>query len=482
MKLFVINKIKFAKLTLVVFYIFCLNIYFFSQVKVGENPSNINSSAVLEIESTNKGFLPPRMTTAQRDAIQNPAPGLYIYNTDTECLNYRASSFWKELCGNCTPPPPSQPSAISGQTSICSNATSLQYSIINVPGTTYSWTVPTGWVIISGQNSSSILVNASSNSGVISVTPSNPCGVGPSVSISVNSSAVNTVSAGVDKTIRCSNTHTLEGTGIGTWSVISGQVNGFSFSNVSNPNALFTGTFGQSYTLRFDGSNACGNTIDEVVLTFGFNGSLNNNLLAYYPFCGNFNNSTSTSNYTLNNSGATLVSDRFGNSSSCYNFNGNSRMQTSSLSQNITSKTISAWVYLNDINQSAGGLVTVQNSNGSVFDAIVYNETNQGWGFGSDNHYRTIWSGVKETSFGWVMITATYEANSYKLYRNGQLIASTTNFGITNFNTTSKINIGLRHDGASNGFLNAKIDDVLIYDRILTQVEISNLYNTLLNQ
>ena len=69
MKVFVINKIKFAKLTLVVFYISCFDIYFFSQVKVGENPSNINSSAVLEIESTNKGFLPPRMTTAQRDAI-----------------------------------------------------------------------------------------------------------------------------------------------------------------------------------------------------------------------------------------------------------------------------------------------------------------------------------------------------------------------------------------------------------------------------
>ena len=80
------------------------------------------------------------------------------------------------------------------------------------------------------------------------------------------------------------------------------------------------------------------------------------------------------------------------------------------------------------------------------------------------------------------MITATYEANSYKLYRNGQLIASTTNFGIINFNTTSKINIGLRHDGASNGFLNAKIDDVLIYDRVLTQAEISNLYNLLVNQ
>jgi len=62
----------------------------FSQVKVGENPNTINPSAGLEIEYTNKGFLPPRMTTAQRDAIQNPVLGLQIYNTTTNCM---ANSF-----------------------------------------------------------------------------------------------------------------------------------------------------------------------------------------------------------------------------------------------------------------------------------------------------------------------------------------------------------------------------------------------------
>jgi hypothetical protein len=44
--------------------------------------TNVASSA-LTVDSTTKGFLPPRMTTAQRDAIASPATGLIVYNTST---------------------------------------------------------------------------------------------------------------------------------------------------------------------------------------------------------------------------------------------------------------------------------------------------------------------------------------------------------------------------------------------------------------
>lgn len=44
--------------------------------KIGTNPWTINASAVLELESTTKGFLPPRMTYSQRKAIVVPAAGL----------------------------------------------------------------------------------------------------------------------------------------------------------------------------------------------------------------------------------------------------------------------------------------------------------------------------------------------------------------------------------------------------------------------
>ena len=50
--------------------------------KIGNNSMIINSSAVLELESTTKGFLPPRMTIAQRNAIESVPTGLIVYCTD----------------------------------------------------------------------------------------------------------------------------------------------------------------------------------------------------------------------------------------------------------------------------------------------------------------------------------------------------------------------------------------------------------------
>jgi hypothetical protein len=57
--------------------------------------TTINSSAILQAESTTKGFLPPRMTQTQRNAIASPAIGLEIYQTDaTEGKYIYKSSGW----------------------------------------------------------------------------------------------------------------------------------------------------------------------------------------------------------------------------------------------------------------------------------------------------------------------------------------------------------------------------------------------------
>jgi hypothetical protein len=50
------------------------------------------------MDSTTKGFLPPRMTAAQRAAISTPATGLVVYQTDgVEGLYVYTSSGWKAL-------------------------------------------------------------------------------------------------------------------------------------------------------------------------------------------------------------------------------------------------------------------------------------------------------------------------------------------------------------------------------------------------
>lgn len=53
-----------------------------------------NASAILELASTNKGFLPPRMTTVQRDAIASKTAGLMIYNTTSKLIQFYNGSAW----------------------------------------------------------------------------------------------------------------------------------------------------------------------------------------------------------------------------------------------------------------------------------------------------------------------------------------------------------------------------------------------------
>ena len=55
-----------------------------------------HASAILDVVSTTQGFLPPRMTTAQRDDITSPAAGLVIYNTTTAKLNVYTTA-WEQV-------------------------------------------------------------------------------------------------------------------------------------------------------------------------------------------------------------------------------------------------------------------------------------------------------------------------------------------------------------------------------------------------
>lgn len=64
----------------------------YSQVGIGTNTPN--SSAILEVESTERGILFPRMTSAQRIAIVSPATGLYVFDTNTNSLWYFNGSLW----------------------------------------------------------------------------------------------------------------------------------------------------------------------------------------------------------------------------------------------------------------------------------------------------------------------------------------------------------------------------------------------------
>jgi hypothetical protein len=55
------------------------------------------ASAVLKIDSTTQGFLPPRMTTTQKNAIASPATGLMVYDTTLNLMALYNGTTWTTL-------------------------------------------------------------------------------------------------------------------------------------------------------------------------------------------------------------------------------------------------------------------------------------------------------------------------------------------------------------------------------------------------
>lgn len=56
-----------------------------------------DASALVEIKSTEKGMLIPRMTSAERTAISSPATGLLVYNTTNDVFESYSGSAWVEV-------------------------------------------------------------------------------------------------------------------------------------------------------------------------------------------------------------------------------------------------------------------------------------------------------------------------------------------------------------------------------------------------
>ncbi len=75
---------------------FMINTLTFAQLGIKETNTAPHPSAMLDVESPNKGILIPRMNTAVRDAIGSPPDGLMIYNSQSRKFNYFNNTAWQE--------------------------------------------------------------------------------------------------------------------------------------------------------------------------------------------------------------------------------------------------------------------------------------------------------------------------------------------------------------------------------------------------
>ena len=128
--------------------------------RIGIGTSSPNSSSIVEMASTTQGFLPPRLTSAQRDAISSPAAGLVIYNTNTNCLNFYAGNAWFETCGSVVP------TAVVSSLN-CGSATATGYIYSGTLASGVSISVP-----YSGGNGGIYSPQSISSTGVLGLTAS----------------------------------------------------------------------------------------------------------------------------------------------------------------------------------------------------------------------------------------------------------------------------------------------------------------------
>jgi uncharacterized protein (TIGR02145 family) len=99
---FKLNYSTMRKITLSIVLLFWGAIAF-GQVRISSDNGDPHPSAGLDVSFENRGFLPPRLTTEQRDGIANPAEGLMIFNVTTKCIEFFAFNGWH--AGNCAEQP-----------------------------------------------------------------------------------------------------------------------------------------------------------------------------------------------------------------------------------------------------------------------------------------------------------------------------------------------------------------------------------------
>jgi hypothetical protein len=103
-KILPMKKIKSALMTAILL----LSLATQAQVGIGVSPANINPSAQLDVSSTTKGFLPPRMSETQRNLIASPAAGLTLWcsncGTAGELQVYNGTAWTNMVGGAATKP------------------------------------------------------------------------------------------------------------------------------------------------------------------------------------------------------------------------------------------------------------------------------------------------------------------------------------------------------------------------------------------
>ncbi len=239
----------------------------------------------------------------------------------------------------------------------------------------------------------------------------------------------------------------------------------------------------QSYTFDAIVTEA-GDDGFSVTLTITINitnsDELKKGLVAYYPFNGNANDESGNENHGELRNDPTLVSDRFGNANSAYDFDGVNdyiyvpHSESIDLDEKIS---ISVWVVLEQIN-SYNMIISKRYGDTTQYQLGVRGAE----GYGDLNFFTSVSKPGNDHDISysfptqqWVhmVVTADDVTDETKYYINGEYVGTNTSDVLLR-STKTELRIG--ENTWSNGYWEGTIDDIRIYNRVLDESEIQSLY------
>jgi hypothetical protein len=242
------NKRKMKKNIILLLVVTALSINSKAQsVAINTDGSNPDASAALDIKSTSKGMLVPRMTMAQRDGITTPANGLLIYQTDNSPgFYFYNGSTWVSVAGS---------AALTGWSTTGNNATN--------PATNFLGTIDDQPIVFKLNNTNAGSWNQQKANYLIGLHAGNAISTG-SANVGIGSDALAATNGGNGNTAighRPLNVNTSGSynTGMG-YQTLSGNTGG-SFNTSVGYNALKTNTTGSHNIALGDNANVGSGTL-----------------------------------------------------------------------------------------------------------------------------------------------------------------------------------------------------------------------------
>lgn len=251
----------------------------------------------------------------------------------------------------------------------------------------------------------------------------------------------------------------------------------------------------QSTSLEPEGDPADSTKIptDTIDLTLD---SLKTGLIAFYPFDGNAKDLSGNKHNGLVYN-ITDAKNRFNKSASAYEFNGYSAFVRVEDAEDLrlynTSFTVNYWIYVDAYNLSHGSAILHKRGSGSSngwhlsFSGAEAQHTSVGkvgrptYGVSAGDDPFAV--GEKYLQKGiWYMITAVYDldAQTYTTYINGKLDAVAQNIPTPNALTDAPLFIGrdsiFPYDGTEPYYFMGRLDDIRIYNRIISDTEMQKLF------